>query len=268
MSTVYTTPGQALKTMGRVLFALILREASNRYGKLKIGYVWAFLEPILFVTVLSVLFTYVRSLQSGDMPEILFYTTGILPFFLFRNIVTQCLTAIQANFQLLAFPQVQVFDLIIARALLELLTYIVVFVVFVSMVHIAEVNTVNIDDMLVVFEALFLIFLLGLGVGAGTAALVPLFPSIQFLVQGVVLRPLLFISGVFFTVDIMPEGIRNLALINPMLQLIEWFRSGFFTEFESEFVDKSYVYGFVLTTMFLGLLIQRALKRYALRVPV
>lgn len=268
MTILYTTPREALKTMGRVQFALILREASNRYGKLKIGYIWAFLEPLLFVAVLSVLFTYVRDLRSGDMPEILFYTTGILPFFLFRNIVTQSMTAIQANYQLLAFPQVQVFDLLIARALLELLTYIVVFVVFVSAVHITEINIVKIDDMLVVFQSLILIFLLGLGFGAGMAALIPLFPSIQYLIQGVLLRPLLFISGIFFTIDVIPATIRSWALINPLLHLIEWFRSGFFTEFESTYVDRSYVTAFVLITLFLGLLTQRALKRHALRIPV
>ena len=39
MSTTYTTPKEAIRIMGRVFFALILREAETRYGRLKIGYI-------------------------------------------------------------------------------------------------------------------------------------------------------------------------------------------------------------------------------------
>ena len=268
MSTVYTTPREAIRNMGRVFFALILREAATRYGKIKIGYVWAFLEPMLFIAALAIIFSYGRALQSGDMPQILFYTTGILPFFLFRDIVTRTMTAIQGNYQLLTFPQVQVFDLIIARALLEIATFFIVFTVLVGTIALLNIEPVHIDDPLRMLEAITLISLLGLGFGAAMASLVPLFPTLQFLINSVLLRPLFFVSGIFFTADIIPNSIRHYVLYNPLLQLGELFRSAFFTGFESEYVEMPYLVGFTLVTLFLGLLLQRALKRHAMRVPI
>lgn len=268
MSATYTTPREAMKIMGRVFFALILREAETRYGRLKIGYLWAFLEPILFIAALSLIFSYFRGLQSGSMPQTLFYTTGIMPFFLFRDILVRAMSAIQSNFQLLTFPQVQVFDLIIARVLLEVATFFIVFTVLVGTIAISNFEPVHIDDPLKILEAITLISLLGLGFGIAFAALVPLFPTVQFLVNSVLIRPLFFISGIFFTADILPDKIRHYALYNPLMQLGELFRSGFFTQYESNYVDIPYLTGFTLITLFLGLLLQRALKRHALRVPI
>ena len=268
MSTVYTTPREAIRIMGRVFFALILREAETRYGRLKIGYLWAFLEPILFIAALALIFSYFRGLQSGTMPQTLFYTSGIMPFFLFRDILIRSMTAIQGNYQLLTFPQVQVFDLIIARTLLEIATFFIVFTVLVGTIAILKIEPVYIDNPLKMLEAISLISLLALGFGTACAALVPLFPTVQFLIGSVLIRPLFFVSGVFFTADILPDNIRHYALYNPLMQLGELFRSGFFTQYESEYVNMSYLVGFTLITLFLGLLLQRALKRHALRVPI
>lgn len=58
----------ALRTICRVNFALILRETKTRYGRLQIGYLWAFLEPILVITVLSLVFKYIRMRDIPGMP--------------------------------------------------------------------------------------------------------------------------------------------------------------------------------------------------------
>ena len=268
MSTAYTTPREAIRIMGRVFIALILREAETRYGRLKIGYLWAFLEPILFIASLVIIFSYFQHIQSKTMPRIQFYATGIMFFFLFRDILIRCMTAIQNNYQLLTFPQVQVFDLIIARTLLEIGTFFIVFTVLIGTVALFGMEPVHIEDPLRMLEAVILISLLGMGLGAGVAALMPLFPTLQFLVSSVLIRPLFFLSGVFFTADVLPDNIRQYALYNPLLQLGEMFRSAYFPGFESEYVDMHYLIGFTLCTLFLGLLLQRALKRHALRVPI
>ena len=257
---------KAIASMMRVIFALMLRETKTRYGRLKIGYLWAFLEPMLFITMLSAIFTYVRNLNSSTMPQILFYVTGIMPFFLFRNVMIQTMYAVRANYQLLTFPQVHAFDLMIARALLELATFIVVITVLVSVIGVTGINPVDVEDYLGLYQAVFLISLLGMAGGFTASALIPMFPSVQIIITGVLIRPLFFISGVFFTADVIPEKFRAYALLNPLLQLIELFRSSFFHEYESQHVDLKYIYGSVLCILFFGLLIQRALRRFSMRI--
>lgn len=267
MTYAYTRPREAIAIMMRVIFALALRETHNRYGQLKIGYLWAFIEPILFIFILTVVFSYARQMNSGPMPPILFYTTGLLPFFMFRDVFSRTMTSVQSNIQLLTFPQVQVFDLAFARALLELVNFTLVFSILILIVLLFQLEPVMIDDLLGLLGATFLLFLLGFGAGTTFCALLPLFPSVPFLASAILIRPLFFISGIFFTVDIFPADLRQYALLNPVLQLIEMFRSSFFTEYESPQINLPYVIGFTLTVLCLGLLMQRALRRYATRLP-
>ena len=254
--------------MARVIYALCLRETKVRYGRLKIGYLWAFLEPMLYVTVLAILFSYGKGISSGNMPPILFFTTGVLTFILFRDIMMRTMSAVQANYQLLTFPQVHVFDIVIARALLEITTFFIVFTVLVSTVALLNIEPVNIESPLRLLEGVALTSLMGMGAGFATVALVPLFPTVQFLVSSILIRPLFFLSGIFFTVDVLPEKLRHYALYNPLLHISELMRSAFFHEFESQYIDMSYIIKFTLCILVLGMLLQRALKRHAMRIPI
>lgn len=262
MANVATTPTKAVGIIFRVIFALILRETKTRYGRYKLGYIWAFLEPVLFISILSFIFSIRRSVPF-DVPTVLFCATGVIPFFLFRNIVTQTMTAIRANIQLLVFPQVQVSDLGFARTVLDFATYIVVFALLMAGIDFLQIAPVSIQNPIQLFQAAFLIVLTGYGFGTSVCSLALLFPAIEVLIATLILRPLFFVSGVFFSVDMLPPDLRAIALFNPILQLIELFRSAFFANFDSQYVDMSYLVGFSLTQVFLGLLLQRAFRKHA-----
>ena len=257
-----SNPSEAIATMSRVIFALVLRETKTRYGRLRVGYLWAFVEPIMFIAILTWIFSLRRS-SPAELPAILFYATGVLPFLMFRNIVTQTMTATRANFQLLTFPQVQIPDLGLARTILEVATFITVFALMMGGIQYLELAAISIENPIGLFCAVLLIASLAYGFGTAAAAIASVFPTVEFIIQALLLRPLFFISGVFFLVETLPVEIRRFALLNPMLQLIEMFRADFFTEFDSQYVDVTYILGFSLATVALGLLLQRALRKHA-----
>jgi capsular polysaccharide transport system permease protein len=242
-----------MTTMARVIYALMLRETKTRYGRLQIGYLWAFVEPILFITVLGLVFTYLRLRDTAGLPLVQFLLTGFVPFFLFRDIVVQTMMAVRQNQQLLYFPQVQVFDLGIARTLLELSTFLVVFTTLTFAISFTEVEVVVIDDILQMLFAACLIAAFAYGTGTAFGALITLFPSIQFMVQ----------VAYLYTIEMIPEPARVYAAWNPMLQLIELMRSAYFPGYDSEYVDFSYLIPVIVATVLIGLLTQRALRRYA-----
>jgi capsular polysaccharide transport system permease protein len=257
----------AVLTMMRVVYALMLRETKTRYGRLQIGYLWAFLEPIMIVAVLGLIFTYMRMRHSMGLPLIQFLMTGYISFMLFRDVLLQTMLAIRPNLQLLYFPQVQLFDLGAARALLELSTFLIVFPILTLLIAFTEVEVVAaVDDPLRMLLATCMIVAFAYGVGTGLGALMPLFPSLQVLVPTTYIRPMFFLSGVFFTIEMIPENVRPYALLNPMMQLIELMRSAYFPQYESEYVDYPYLIGIILTTVLIGLLMQRALRRHAFRI--
>lgn len=100
----------ALTSMFRVIYALILREVKVRYGPLKIGFVWALLEPILFVFILGIIFSIRRGNTVYGMPVLLFLLTGIIPYLLFRNTMNSTMGASKSSRALLHFPQINLFE--------------------------------------------------------------------------------------------------------------------------------------------------------------
>ena len=251
--------------MARVNHAMMLRETKTRYGRLQIGYVWALLEPILVVAVLSLVFKYIRMRDIPGMPLFQFLVTGYIPFMLFRDTLMQSMSAIRRNMQLLYFPQVQVLDLFTARTLLEFSTTLIVFPLLIYLISFTGFEEVAIQSPMNIFLGLIMLSIYGFGIGVGLGALVPLFPSLQILVSSVYLRPMFFLSGVFFTVDMVPEQVRSYAAYNPMLQLIEFIRSAYFPSYESKYVNFPYLIPVILITLLIGLLLQRALRRHAFR---
>lgn len=250
----------ALATQGRVVHALMLRETRSRFGRQKLGYLWALFEPIAFVAIFAALFAFGRQHAPSGMPVVPFMITGIAPFILFRNTMSQTLNAIESNRALLTFPQVKLLDLVLARALLEMATLTVVFFLLLLGAH-GLGFTIRIEDPLRVFFALGCLALTGFGLGAAFAALVPFARSLPQVVGIFAGRPLFFLSGLFFTAEMLPTAARDLLLLNPLLHMIEWLRSGFFVEFESIYMSRTYALGFALLAAGFGLVMLRGLRR-------
>lgn len=254
---------KALELQARVVAAIILRETKSRYGEHRLGFLWVFIEPVLFVLGFAVLHSLMGAQENQGMSPELFMLTGLLPYMLFRDVMSQVSASINGNRALLAFPQVTTFDLIFARALLELGTVIAVFTILVTALVFAG-QEVRIERPLALFGSYILAFCTGLGLGAILAAISPFFPSVKQIAAQVFGRPLLFTSGIFFTAGQLPESVRNALLYNPLLHVLEWSRSAFFPSFESQFVDFGYMTLFCFIVLTVGLALHSILQKKAL----
>jgi capsular polysaccharide transport system permease protein len=256
---------KALMVQARVVKALILRETKTRFGDHKLGYLWALLEPILFITIFVGLYALMGRTSVSGMPRAQFMLTGFIPFFFFRKTMQQTISAIDSNRGLLTFPQVSLFDVILARALLEIATMTVVFFLLILGYEAVGLR-IDVQDPLKVMAVLGLLGMTGLGFGAAFAMLKPLFPSVKQMVDVVLGRPLFLSSGLFFTAEMLPASARQILLYNPILHMIEMLRSAFFVQFDSRYADPDYAIAFAVIVLCLGLLIQRALNRRVLKL--
>jgi capsular polysaccharide transport system permease protein len=258
---------KALMVQARVVRALILRETKTRFGDHKLGYLWAFLEPVIYVSIFVGLYALMGRTNVSGMPRVQFMLTGFIPFFFFTKTMQQTINAIDSNRGLLTFPQVTIFDLILARALLEIATMSVVFFLLILGFEAVGLR-IEVQDPLKVMAVLGLLGMTGLGFGEAFAMLKPLFPSVKQMVDAVMGRPLFVSSGLFFTAEMLPARARELLLYNPILHMIEMLRSAFFVEFTSRYADPGYAIAFAAIVLCLGLLIQRALNVRVLKLQV
>ena len=73
-------------TAARVIMALMLREMTTKYGRTPGGYLWAILEPIGMIIVLSFGFSLVMRSPSLGNSFIVFYASGFLVFNHYRSL--------------------------------------------------------------------------------------------------------------------------------------------------------------------------------------
>lgn len=252
----------ALCTQLRVINALVLRETKSRYGEHKLGFLWAIVEPLAVISVFVAFFSLTRTQNPGGMPVVLFVITGFVPFMIFRDTM-QLQSAIVQNRNLIAFPQVTTFDVIIAKAILEIAVLSSVFVVLITLAHILG-QEVRIENPLGVLSACLLLGLFGLGAGFVFASLAPIIPSMRQVSAVVLGRPLFFGSGLFFTADSLPPVVREWLLYNPLLHMIELGRSAFFHEFETSHGDWQYAVICTICALALGLVVHQALRHKAI----
>ncbi len=255
---------QALNVQGRVISALTLRETRARYGNSKLGFFWALFEPFAHITVFIGIFSALgRAVPLGDSMG-LFMLTGIIPWLLYSNTVSNVMGGLNSNKSLLGYPQVMPMDITISRVVLEAATLFIVMLLFLAGFFYLGVR-IEIDSFLQMFSAYALLILLATGVGLINAAIVPIYPSYQS-IYSAFSRPLYFISGVFFTADFLQPEVFAAIDFNPLIHLIEWFRSGFYPSFQSHLYDPEYAVAVCVSVFALGLIVERVNSKKARQV--
>jgi capsular polysaccharide transport system permease protein len=245
----------ALQRQKTVVFTLFLRELGVRFGRFRLGYIWAILEPVAFISILSfVRMQWGRGPVAGvDYP--VFFASGILAYLVFTHIANSSLTAIENNQGLFNYRQVKPFDSVLSRALLELgISVASAIVIFSGLKYLGFQFHWN--NTLGVITTVALLFLLSLGFGLIASILGPLFNDAKKVIP-LLIRPLFFISGIFFAADQIPEPYRTYLLLNPLLHVTELIRENMFVEFQSRGGSFAYLSGWTLVMLFAGLLVYR-----------
>lgn len=238
--------------------ALMLREMSTRYGRTPGGYIWAILEPLGAIIILSVGFSLILRTPPLGSSFLLFFATGYIGFGLYQGLSQSVSRAINFSRPLLKYPAVTWLDAVLARFLLNSITEVLVAALLLGGI-VATLETRVVIDFVPLIEALALAMLLGLGVGVLNCALIGLFP-IWEVVWSVATRPLFLASGIFYLYAQMPPFAQDILWYNPLIHIVGLMRAGFYPTYSIAYVDLGFVAGVGLVTLLLGLVL---LGRYA-----
>ena len=235
----------------RNIFALMLREMSSTYGRTIGGYIWAILEPlgaILFLALGFSLLIHTPPLGSNFM---LFYASGYLTFHVYQMVALPVARSFVFSRPLLFYPAVTWLDAVVARALLNALTAIMVCYITLLIVLVL-LETRAIVDPLPMLSATLLALSLGFGVGVTNCALMGLLPTWD-VIWSIITRPLFLVSGVLFTYESLPQNIQGFLWFNPLLHIVGLFREGLYPMYEADYVSIPYVLGVTSVLSAIGL---------------
>jgi capsular polysaccharide transport system permease protein len=251
-----TTTRSAFKIQRDVIYALLLRELSSRFGKSRGGFIWVLVEPIahLLVPVTIIAFIRNRFVPGVEYPVFLVY--GFLPFLLFKAICLQIVNSVNSTGGLLSYRQVLLMDVFVAKAMSYAVIQSIVFVTVLTGLalmgyHVLPPRPVELAG--VICLTVFLAF----GLGLILAAIASLIPDTRPIIN-VIFMPLYFVSGVIFPTSRFPDEVVRWMAINPVLHVVELSRIAAVEGFEPmKYLSLTYVVEFVLVSAAIGLMLYR-----------
>jgi capsular polysaccharide transport system permease protein len=211
--------------------ALLMREIKTRFGANRLGYFWAIAEPVAQAAVIGAIFTILGRSSVSGIPVALFMFSGILPFKMFAKLLPQLSAAVSANKALLTYRQVSAIDPIIARIIIEVATFIVVYLVIFSAMAWLGFDVVP-DNVLALLTASTLLIILAIGIGLMLCVAMSYWQDTSKIL-GMVMQPMFFISGIFFAATMIPQQYWHLFSWNPIFHAIELSRDAFFYSYSS-----------------------------------
>jgi capsular polysaccharide transport system permease protein len=248
---------------GRVLVALIFREAAIRFGAGPFAYVWTLVEPTLLVGIMLVMRIYVKhySPAFGESGTV-FLLTGLIAFRITRNTINKAGKAISANSGLFGLGAVKPPDVVIARVVVEFTIWMIVLAIFFSAVsRILQLEVINnFPDFVLALCAIFY-FCIALSMfNATVGALVPVWRT----VWKIATLPLLFASGVLYMPATMPVEVIAVIQWNPFLHCVEALRSTSYLDYMSLY-DPIYLQSVSTVVLLLSLAIERLFRKAIIR---
>lgn len=236
-----------------------MREVLTRYGRHNIGFLWLFVEPMLFTLGVTALWTATNSLHGSSLPIVSFALTGYSTVLLWRNMPNRCVGSIQPNLSLMYHRNVRTIDIFLSRVLLEAIgatmsfTMLSIFFISIGWMQLPS-------DMLLVAQGWFMTawfgvaFAIFLGAAAEKTELVEKIwhPAAYLLFP---------ISGAAYLVDSLPAAAQEVVLWLPMVHGTEMVRDGYFGHLINARYDVAYmaVFNVILTIMALSL--ERAVSK-------
>lgn len=203
-----------------------MRELLTRFGRHNIGFLWMFVEPMLFTLGVTALWTLSGANHGSNLPIVVFALTGYSSVLVWRNMPARCIAAIEPNLSLMYHRHVKVMDIFLSRLLLEAAgatcSFVILALAFTSIGWISPP-----EDLLKVAAGWVMLVWFGSALAIFLGALSESSELVDKIwhPSAYILFPL---SGAAFLVDSLPKAAQDVVLLLPMVHGVELLRDGYF----------------------------------------
>ena len=241
----------------RVIGALLLREMLTRFGRHNIGFLWLFVEPMLFTAGVLGIWTLYHQNRT-PFPLTAFCISGYGTVLLWRNTIGRCGNAVEPNRALMHHRNVRVIDLFLARIILEIAGASVSFM-FLLMIFtvLGEIPPPDDISKMILAWALLAWFSASMALIVGPLATISE-PFERF--WHVFAYLFLPASGAFFAVSMLPPHLQSIATWIPTVNCTELLREGMFGQGVTAHYNLYYMMALNLSLMVPGLLLIRHIQ--------
>lgn len=205
-----------------LLLELVKRDIKIKYRRSVLGIFWSFLNPLLTMVVLTVIFSAFFSGNIQNYP--VYILTGRLVFDFFSQGSNAAMNSITGNASIIKKVYIPKYmyslGVVLSSFVTFLLSLIVLFLVMIA------TNAPFTIYMLTAVLPIILLLIFTIGAGLLLAAVNVFFRDIGHL-YGVFTMLLMYGSAIFYPIEIVPESYRIFFELNPVFAFITLFRDAF-----------------------------------------
>lgn len=241
-----------------LLYLLVRRDFISKYKQTVLGPAWFILQPLLTTIVFTVIFGKFAKIPLGQVPPILFYLCGLLAWDYF----SQCLSGISGSlisntnlFAKVYFPRLIIPLSLLLSNLMRFTLQLVVFLCFYAYFYFFTPAALFIHPsfaMTLLPIAVLFSALISLGFGLLICSLTVRYRDLQYVV-GFTIQLWMYGTPIIYPLSAVPEKWRWIVLMNPMTQILEFYRLVFFGKGDLSFFNVLISLAVTVLFLFAGL---------------
>ena len=213
-----------------LLFRLVRRDLIANYQQTLLGPFWLFMQPLLTTLVYYLIFGQIIKINTGGVPAILFYLSGIIFWSYFSDCLNGTMYTFVQNatlFSKVYFPRLIVpISGVISHTIrmgIQFLLFVLIYLFYLSYPGIHGSAYILLVPILFLLTAGF-----GLGAGLIISVLTARYRDLDYTLQ-FLLRLFMFATPVVYPASIIPAKYQFYFLLNPLTIIIETCRAAFFS---------------------------------------
>jgi len=203
-----------------MIFSLVRKELRGRYKGSVLGFIWTFLNPLLQLTVYTIVFSVLFPTTIDKFYIFLFI--GLIPWLFFNTSLAGGATSVVSQENLIKkiyFPRQVLPIAYVSSAFINmLLTFLVIFTVLIISGYGINLKVLWALPIVMVVE-----YLLALGMAMIFSALTVYFRDLEYIL-GIVAMAWMYLTPILYEVETIPEAFRPLIYLNPMTGIILSYR--------------------------------------------
>lgn len=229
---------------------LVKRDFKAKYKRSILGVLWSFLNPLLTMSVQYLVFS---NIFQFEIPYYSVYLlTGIVMFNFFSECCGMALSSIVGNANLITKVYVPKYIYPLTRTVSSSINLLI------SMIPLVGIALFNglfpTKAYVLAFFSLFCIIVFSLGVGMILASSMVFFRDTQFL-WGVLSMIWMYLTPIFYSVDILPPHILPLLKWNPLYHFLDFLRTCIITGVSPEPLAYVQCFLFAIVALAVGALV-------------
>ena len=207
-----------------VFYFLVWRDLKVRYRQTALGVAWVVLQPLLMTLVFTIFFSRLGHFSSDGVPYPVFAYAGLLPWTFFSNSISTGSSSLLANSYILTkvyFPRLLIPMSVVAVRLVDLLVASVVLFALIPFYGMSVGRSILILPLMILIGGLF-----AFAVSSWLSVMSVRLRDVGTLLP-VLIQLWMFGSPIIYPATFVPARWRGLYSLNPLVGIIEGFRSAF-----------------------------------------